>query len=293
MRARPEFHLFLPQMRLSFDAMVQRARAAEAAGFEGIALMDHLAPPMAEQHDMFDAFVTATWLAARTETLTIGHLVLCDSFRHPAVLAKQAVSIDHASGGRFELGIGWGSVPDELSRFGVGSTEAPVRVRRLGETLEVLRALWTGEPVDFEGRHHHVHGGQQRPQPLAEIPIVIGGAGPRTLELVAEHAAWWNCPIYALDRFDQLRQRVGGARASVQQMIAFVPGESARDEVTATARRRFGYMGDGLLVGDAAEVSAYCHDLHERGVERIYLWFTDFGDPRTLDAFGAQVIATF
>lgn len=293
MSTRPEFHLFLPQMRMDFDAMVERAQAAEAAGFHGIALMDHLAPPMAETHDMFDAFVTATWLAASTGRLTIGHLVLCDSFRHPAVLAKQAVSVDHASGGRFELGIGWGSVPDELTRFGIGPTGAPTRLRRLAETLEVVQELWTGEPVDFDGEHHAVDGGQQRPRPLSEIPIVIGGAGPRTLELVAEHASWWNCPIYALDRFDQLRQRVGGAKASVQEMVGFVPAPSAREETTATARRRFGYMGDGLVVGDADEVTAHYRDLHERGVDRLYLWFTDFADPRTIEAFGAQVISTF
>ncbi len=287
----PEFHLFLPQMRLDFDGLTERAQAAEASGFRGIALMDHLAPPMAEGHDMFDAFVSATWLAARTERLTIGHLVLCDSFRHPAILAKQSVSLDHASAGRFELGIGWGSVPDELTRFGVGSAEAPPRVRRLSETLEVVRRLWTGEVVDFDGEFHHVRAGQQRPAPRSEIPIVIGGAGPRTLELVAAHATWWNCPIYALDRLDELRGRVGDAWTSVQEMVAFIPEASAREEVTATAQRRFGYMGDGLVVGDAAELIAHYRDLHRRGVDRFYAWFTDFAAPATLAAFGEQVIA--
>ena len=290
MAAPPQFHLFLPQMRLGFDGLTERARAAERAGFDGIALMDHLAPPMAEQHDMFDAMVAATWLAAGTERLTISHLVLCDSFRHPAVLAKQAASLDHASGGRFELGIGWGSVPDELARFGVGPTEAPPRVRRLAETLDVVQRLWTGDVVDFDGEFHHVHGGQQRPAPRAAIPIVIGGAGPRTLELVAAHASWWNCPIYALDRFDELRARTGGARASIQEMVAFVPDESVRAEVTATAERRFGYMS-GLLVGDADQLSAHYRDLHRRGVDRFYVWFTDFAPPATLAAFGDQVIA--
>ena len=108
------FHLFLPQMRMSLDDLVERARAAEAAGFEGIALMDHLAPPLATQHDMWEAMTAATWLLARTDALVVGHLVLCDPLRHPAVLARQAATLDHASGGRFELGIGWGSVPAEL-----------------------------------------------------------------------------------------------------------------------------------------------------------------------------------
>ncbi len=146
-----EFNLFLPQMRLSFDDLVARARAAEAAGFVGITGMDHLAPPLADDQPMFEAIVTSTWLAAHTERMRVGSLVLCDAFRHPAVLARQAVSIDHASGGRYELGIGWGSVPDELATFGVGSTEPRERVARLRESLEIIRALWAGEVVDYDG----------------------------------------------------------------------------------------------------------------------------------------------
>ncbi|HEY1664258.1 MAG TPA: LLM class flavin-dependent oxidoreductase, partial [Trebonia sp.] len=151
-----QFHLYLPQMRMPFDRLVAAAQAAEAAGFTGIAGMDHLAPPAAAPQPMYEAMVTSTWLAARTERLTVGSLVLCDAFRHPAVLARQAVSLDHASGGRFELGLGWGSWTDDFSRFGVEPSEPAGRVRRLRETLEVLTALWSGETVDYDGSFHHL-----------------------------------------------------------------------------------------------------------------------------------------
>ena len=105
----PQFFLFLPQLRFTMADLVDRARAAEAAGFTGIALMDHLSPPLAEDRPMLEAMTAATWLAAATTTLIVSHLVLCDAFRQPAVLARQAVTLDHASGGRFELGIGAGS----------------------------------------------------------------------------------------------------------------------------------------------------------------------------------------
>src|ERR1041384_6367425 len=98
----PQFFLFLPQMRMTMDGLVKRARAAEAAGFVGMALMDHLSPPLATGQPMYEAMTTATWLAASTERLVLSHLVLCDAMRHPAVLARQAVTLDHASGGRFE-----------------------------------------------------------------------------------------------------------------------------------------------------------------------------------------------
>ena len=120
-----EFHLFLPQMRLGPDALTARAVAAEAAGFDGLALMDHLAPPGALEQPMYEAFTAATWLAAVTDRLRLGHLVLCDQFRHPAVLARQAVTLDHLSGGRFELGIGSGSTPAELAAFGFPTRTGP------------------------------------------------------------------------------------------------------------------------------------------------------------------------
>lgn len=286
-----QYTLFLPQMRLSMPDLVERARTAEGAGFDGIALMDHLSPPLAAGHPMFEAMTAATWLAATTERVRVGHLVLCDAFREPAVLASQVATIDQASGGRFELGIGWGSVPEELTRFGVTDARPADRVARLGETLEVLRALWSGEVVDFAGDHHRLESVEQQPAPSQPVPIVIGGAGPKTLQLVARHADWWNCPIYALDRFDELRGQVGDARASVQEMIAFIPDESRRAEITQLAERRFGQMGDGLVVGNADELGAHFDDLADRGVERVYTWMTDFADPETLAQFGEQVIA--
>lgn len=287
-----QFHLFLPQMRLSIDQLTERARAAEAAGFGGIALMDHLAPPMAEDQPMFEAFTTATWLAARTTTLRIGHLVLCDAFRHPSLLARQCVTLDHASGGRFDLGIGWGSVPSEFEPYGIGDPDAKVRVDRFRETLEVLELLWSGESVSYLGTHHRLDGARQVPTPLGAIPIVIGGVGPATRRLVAAHADWWNVPVHRLDAMDEHRGSVGSARVSVQQMVALVPSEDEREAITATARRRFGGMGrDGLLIGTAPELVEAFRTLEAKGVERIYTWFADFAPTPTLDAFAEVVDA--
>ncbi len=289
----PQFCLFLPQMRMELDALVDRARAAEAAGFYGIALMDHLTPPLADAQPMWEAMTAASWLLARTERLVVGHLVLCDALRHPAVLARQAVTLDHASKGRFELGIGSGSVPTELSTFGVGAGDAAARVARLGETLDIVRALWRGEPVDYDGDSFTLSGAQQRPVPLGSIPIVVGGVGPRTLELVRRHADWWNLPMNTAERLDELRPRAGAARVSVQQMVALVADESRRAEVTETIQRRYGgtAMAARVVIGRPEELVEHFAALCERQVERFYVWFTDFAPPETLTEFGAQVIA--
>jgi alkanesulfonate monooxygenase SsuD/methylene tetrahydromethanopterin reductase-like flavin-dependent oxidoreductase (luciferase family) len=282
-----EFWVFLPQMRMTMDQLVARARAAEAAGFAGVASMDHLAPPGAEGSPMFEAMITSAWLASRTEHLRVGSLVLCDSFRHPAVLAREAVSIDHASGGRFELGIGWGSVVDEMRAFGIGSPEAKARLSRLRESLEIIKALWSGESLDYEGEYFHLQGAQQQPGPLGQIPIVIGGAGKGTMKLVAAHADWWNVHTHIADQLDEMRPFSGNARCSLQVQVAFVPPETPREEIEATARRRFGLTP---IVGSAAELVDYFGSLYGRGIERVYVWFCDFAAPETLSAFGDAVI---
>jgi alkanesulfonate monooxygenase SsuD/methylene tetrahydromethanopterin reductase-like flavin-dependent oxidoreductase (luciferase family) len=283
-----EFNLFLPQMRLSFDQLVARATAAESAGFIGMTGMDHLVPPLADDQPMFEAIVTSTWLAAHTERMKVGSLVLCDAFRLPAVLARQAVSIDHASAGRYELGIGWGSVHDEFTTFGVAPTAPRERVERLRETLEVVRALWTGQVVDYEGRYHQLRGARQQPVPIGRIPIVIGGTGRKTLALVREFADWWNVDTGGLDELDELRAEAGAARVSIQQMVALVGRGHDRHAVAALAKRRFGRARP--VIGSGAELLDHYGRLAERGVERVYTWFCDFARPETLAEFGEEVV---
>jgi hypothetical protein len=239
---------------------------------------------------MFEAMTTSTWLAAHTERLRVGSLVLCDAFRHPAVLARQALTLDHASGGRFELGLGWGSITEELEIFGIVPTEPRERIGRLRETLEVLDALWSGEPVDYRGRHVSLSGAQLRPRPLSRIPLTIGGAGRQTLGLVATHADWWNVHVGILDRLDEMRPFAGTARCSLQLQVAYVRQPAQRTEVTETARRRF---GDTPVVGGASELVEHFAGLCARGVERVYVWFCDFAVPETLLAFGEDVIGAF
>jgi alkanesulfonate monooxygenase SsuD/methylene tetrahydromethanopterin reductase-like flavin-dependent oxidoreductase (luciferase family) len=237
---------------------------------------------------MWEAMAIAAWALAHTNTMTVSHLVLCDSLRHPAMLARQVTALDHASNGRFELGIGWGSVPTELATFGIGSTEAPERVSRLAESLAIIHALWTGDPIDHDGTHFTLVAAQQRPVPTRKVPVTIGGTGTRTLALVREYADWWNVPLHQLDRLETHRDRAGDARVSVQNMVALVPSEAEREEVTTTAMRRFGGMGP--IIGTAPELVDHFARMHARGVDRFYAWFADFAPVATLERF-ADVIA--
>lgn len=288
-----ELHLFLPQMRMTHAEIVERALAAEAVGFEGVAFMDHLAPPLAAAAEMWEAMSLAGWVLANTTTLTVGHLVLCDSLRHPAVLARQVTSLDHASAGRFELGIGWGSVPDELRTFGICGDAASVRAARLRETLEILRGLWSGDPVDHIGEHFTLIGAQQLPVPTRRIPITIGGVGDRTLELVRDHADWWNVPAHRLEWIDSSLGRTGDRRISVQVIVALLEDGSDHDDAVATLRRRLGDspMTADAMVGTVDQIVEQIAAFEERGVERIYPWFSDFAPVSTLERFAPVIEA--
>lgn len=274
-----EWFLFLPQSRQGIDEIVLRARTAEDSGYDGVAFIDHLETPMDPAAPIWEAMTIATWVAARTERLKIGHLVLCDAFRHPAVLAKQAVTLAEASGGRFELGLGSGSMPDELSRFGLGAPTAGQRVSALEQTVTALRRYWAGGEDT------------QLPTPGDPIPLLLAGRGPRMLGLVARHADWWNLPATHVDELPDLLPKIGAARASVQQMVGFV-GESADGEtVTAKAHRRFSQLGPGLVCGRADELIAYFAGLRDQGAQRFYVWFSDFAAPETIAEFGKRVIS--
>src|SRR5436305_1026843 len=115
--------MLLP-VAVPFARLDAAARAADELGFDTLWLFDHLDTPHAEPGapvlDLYEGWTTATWLAARTHQIRIGHNVLCASFRHPALLAKMAATLDVASGGRAELGLGWRSMPAELRRSGLG-----------------------------------------------------------------------------------------------------------------------------------------------------------------------------
>ena len=291
MTSAPWFGLFLPQLRMDFATILERTLAAEAAGFDSVWLMDHLAAPAATDQDTFEGWTLAAALAARTATIRIGHLVTCDPFRHPALLAKMAATLDVISDGRLELGIGWGSVAQELTTFGIGDGPPRTRAARLRESLEILDLMFIGERFDYDGEYFTLRGAIGRPLPaqIPRPPVHIGGAGPQlTMPIVRDHADWWNCPSYAIDRLDELVPQIGSARISAQHPVALALDAPSRTEVVATGERRFGAWG-GLIAGTSNEVADTLGAEAARGVEGFVIQLTDFGHPETIDHFMSAV----
>jgi F420-dependent oxidoreductase-like protein len=171
------------------------AQQAERLGVESIWLFDHFhTVPRPTDEITFESFTTLSALAALTERVRLGHVVICTAFRNPALTAKMISTMDAISGGRMELGIGAGWKRDEWEAYGYGFPETAERLARLRDDLGVIEAMLAGDKhqhATFEGEHSHVRNARNIPKPIQQprVPIMVGGNGPNvTWRLAARHA---------------------------------------------------------------------------------------------------------
>lgn len=291
-RRSAQIGLYLPQLRMDYSTIEERVLVAESLGFDSVWFMDHMAAPAMPEADALEGWTVAAALARRTSRIRLGHLTLCTSFRHPALLAKMAATLDVISDGRLDLGLGWGSVEDELRTYGYPDEPPKVRATRLVESLEILDRMFTGERFSFKGRFHQLHDAIARPVPVQQprIPIHIGGGGKRfTLPIASHYADWWNCPAYAVDRFASLIPLARPAQVSVQHVIGIASSRATRDRVVEEAERRFGAWG-GLITGTPQEVADALNRELDLGVEMFICQFSDFGTAKSLRLFAREVM---
>ncbi|MFI0356810.1 TIGR03621 family F420-dependent LLM class oxidoreductase [Actinomadura sp. 9N407] len=163
------------------------ALRAEELGYATLTLRDHfVAEPFGDQLAPMPALTAA---ACATRTLRVGTLVLGNDYRHPVMLAKEAATLDHLSGGRFELGIGAGWAREEYEAAGMPFEPAGVRVGRLEEALQIVTSLLRGEATTFAGEHYQVGGLTVFPRPVqAPPPLLVGAGSPRMLRLAGRYA---------------------------------------------------------------------------------------------------------
>jgi len=171
------------------------ARQADRLGFESIWLYDHFhTVPRPTDEITFESFTSLSALAALTERIRLGHIVICTAFRNPALTAKMISTMDTISGGRMELGIGAGWKRDEWLGYGYGFPDTPERLARLGDDLGVITAMLDGDRhqhATYDGRYSSVRDAINVPKPIQRprVPIMVGGNGPNvTWRLAARHA---------------------------------------------------------------------------------------------------------
>jgi alkanesulfonate monooxygenase SsuD/methylene tetrahydromethanopterin reductase-like flavin-dependent oxidoreductase (luciferase family) len=169
------------QEDVTWDQWLALAGACEEHGLEGLFRSDHYESVMGmRERGSLDAWTTLAALAARTSRIRLGTLVSPATFRHPSVLAKSVVTVDHVSGGRVELGLGAGWHEGEHRSYGFVFPPTPVRMERLAEQLEIVTRSWTEDAFSFSGRHYQVQDLRALPKPVQRPPTLLvgGAAGP-------------------------------------------------------------------------------------------------------------------
>ena len=190
------FGIDVAQQRMEFAEIVARVRLAEELGFDGAWGFDHFVPMYGDEPgNCFEGMTTLAALSTATRTIRLGLLVTGVTYRHPSVLAAEAVTVDHASGGRLELALGAAWYDAEHRQLGLEFPSTARRFDRLEDELEMLTRLFTGDVVSYQGKEFGLESAQMRPVPVQRPhpPIWIGGSGRRrTLPLVARFADVWH-----------------------------------------------------------------------------------------------------
>lgn len=236
--------LDVAQHHLEWSYLLERVRLAEEAGFEGAWVFDHFEPLYGERvGPCLEGWTLLAALAAHTERIRLGTLVTGMTYRHPAVLATEAVTIDHVSGGRLELGVGAAWNEHEHLALGIPFPSMRERAERLEEGVQVLRLLMTEDAASFEGRHYSLESATYRPRPVQRPhpPIWIGAAGERlTIPVAARQADVWHSDgsVEALRRrtriLDRAAEEAGRDPASIVRASSLSISEPW-DEVRRTA----------------------------------------------------------
>lgn len=212
-------------LKLSQNAPIDEYRAvwriADEAGFDSLWNMDHLAALGGDPTgDIFEAWTLLAAMAETTSRVRVGCMVTGNTYRHPGVLAKMAVTVDHLSNGRLEFGLGAGWAENEHTMLDLEFGTVGDRMDRLEEACQIIRSLWTEASTTFEGKHYRLTDAIAEPKPIQRPfpPIWIGGRGRRrTLRIVAQYADVWNTPGGPAEEVSELSQVLDGHCADVDR----------------------------------------------------------------------------
>lgn len=267
------FGLDVAQQRMPWDELVRRVQLAEELGFDGAWGFDHFQPMYGEgPGETFEGMTTLAALAGVTSRIRLGLLVTGVTYRHPAVLAAQAVTVDHASHGRLELSLGAAWFDKEHHELGIPFPALSERYALLEDALEITTRLFTGEKVSYDGRVVSLRDAQLRPVPVQQPrpPIWIGGSGPRrTLPLVARYADVWhafgspNSLREASERVDELAVEAGRAPSDILRAasLSLDDLDTARKFAGRWRDAGYGYLVCGWPGEGAAQVERFAREV--------------------------------
>lgn len=268
--------------------ILEAARTAEEVGCDGLWVPDHFMPPAGgygtgaagsdpEREPVHEAWTTLAALAGLTPRLRLGVLVSGNTYRHPAVLAKMAATVDHISRGRLILGLGASWQENEHRRYGIDYGTAADRADRLDEAAAMITSLLSAGRTSHEGRHYHLDDAPLEPKPLqSPLPLLIGGGGERrTLRTAARHATAWN--VWGLPPtlrrkgaiLDAYCREEGRDPSAVDHTVAAFLDIVDDPGTAAATRERLGEKGG--LVGTPAELRSAVAAYADAGVVEVII----------------------
>ncbi len=293
---------------LSMDDLKRLWARADEAGFHWISVWDHFyANPLNQRTDScYEAIASMAALAALTSRVRVGCLMFCTLFRNPGLLAKAAVTIDHISNGRCELGLGAGWFEEEFREFGYGFPPIKERLDQMEEAVQVIKSLFEEPVTHFKGEYYDMQGTVCAPKPVnGTMPIWIGGRGPkRTPRMAAQYADGFNMPYVSpqelkdrLDRVDAACEKIGRDPATITRSVnlhfhmgADAAGAKAAEEKLskfAPSRRL------GAITGTAQEAIDRIGEYMEVGANGLNIAFRPPVDWDAFEAYIEQVLPVF
>ncbi len=299
--------IHIGQQNLAMDDLRAAWRRFDEAGIDWISVWDHLyeAPPAGGTIDHFEAVSTLGALCADTTRARIGCLVFYVGYRNPALIAKTATTLDHISGGRFELGIGAGWHEWEAQAFGYDFPSLGTRFDMLEEAAEIVTGMLRGGRTSFEGDHFCTDDVSNLPGPIGRVPIWIGGIGEtRTLPLAARWADGWNAAYISPAEFGRLNgvldaacERIDRDPSEIERTInvQFVVGadRAEADRVLAETHEFWGPMAErtmaGALVGTPDQVQEQVAAYRDAGAQGLNLALRAPWSDEALDASIAAI----
>ena len=258
-------------------------------GFTSLWAEDHL---QWETTDVFECLTALCYLAGAYPRFQLGTLVLSQSYRNPALLAKMMSSLQSLTGRRIILGIGAGWKEDEYISYNYPFLSPKARVEQLEEAIQIIRAMWTAQLATFEGKHYAIHNAYCSPQPTPSIPILIGGGGEqRTLAVVARHADWWNfnsCTLeeysHKLDVLKQHCERIG--RNPDDITLTYLSTVSTSEDPSKVQRD----LNKHYIAGNADEVTRELQRFADIGVKHFIFRFLNL---ESLEHFVGSIAPNF
>ena len=287
---------FWPGPTQDWQEVLSLARHVEATGWDGICYADHFMADGADTSGPWaEAWTTLSALAASVPRIRIGALVSGNTYRHPAVLAKMAATLDQVSEGRAVLGLGAGWQENEHRAYGIPFYTLGERLARLDEACQVIKGLFENERTTFHGKYYQLEDAPLAPKPLQQpLPLLIGGGGEKvTLRIAARYADEWNVwgDVATLEKkmaiLDRHCAEVGRDPKAIQRSAVALLFQS--DDKKFIEKIRSGGRGRPMIVGDVGEVRATLEAYREAGVDELIVPDFNLG-PRdrklaTLDQF--------